>query len=179
MTMRSPQTSPREIIYEDQHQQLYRVTADFGDFTKEYVVRDSGQRAGLVVVRGDSSVLLVRQYRLLIDSLSWEIPGGKVDPGETPEAAAVRECLEETGVRCQNLKPLLRFHLGLDTLHNPTSLFYTQDFAETTTGHFNPSEVTQHEWIPLVNCIKMAFAHQIVDAFSIIALLAYQELRAR
>jgi len=28
----------------------------------------------------------------------WEFPGGKIQPGETPEAAAVRECLEETGL---------------------------------------------------------------------------------
>src|SRR5437764_2006476 len=28
----------------------------------------------------------------------WEFPGGKIEPGESPEAAAVRECLEETGV---------------------------------------------------------------------------------
>lgn len=28
----------------------------------------------------------------------WEFPGGKVQPGETPESAAIRECLEETGI---------------------------------------------------------------------------------
>ena len=33
----------------------------------------------------------------------WEFPGGKLLPGETPEAAAVRECLEETGLAVQPL----------------------------------------------------------------------------
>ena len=35
-----------------------------------------------------------------------EFPGGKIEPGETPEAAAVRECLEETGLR---VEPLFRY----------------------------------------------------------------------
>jgi 8-oxo-dGTP diphosphatase len=36
----------------------------------------------------------------------WEFPGGKIEPGETPEAAAIRECLEETGI-C--VEPLFRY----------------------------------------------------------------------
>jgi 8-oxo-dGTP diphosphatase len=36
----------------------------------------------------------------------WEFPGGKLQPGETPEAAAVRECREETGLV---VEPLFRY----------------------------------------------------------------------
>ncbi len=36
----------------------------------------------------------------------WEFPGGKIEPGETPEAGAVRECLEETGLV---VEPLFRY----------------------------------------------------------------------
>ena len=38
--------------------------------------------------------MLVRQYRYLVNQLAWELPGGKVDEGETPEQAAVREAIE-------------------------------------------------------------------------------------
>ena len=174
--MHSPQIGRRQVVYENEYQQIYRVVADFGHFKKEYFVTDYGERAGLVVVKGEV-VLLVRQYRLLIDRLSWEIPGGKVDDGETPEEAAVRECLEEAGVRCYNLKPLLCFHPGLDATHNPTFLFYTDEFVETTGNTpYDVHEVVEHIWVPLERCIEMVFAQQIVDSLSIVALLAYQNL---
>ena len=96
--MRSPQIGQKNLVYENQFSKIYSVKADFGDFTKEYFVRDAGERAGVLVTQ-QGSVLLVRQYRLIINGLSWEIPGGKVDDGETLEEGAVRECLEETGVR--------------------------------------------------------------------------------
>ena len=39
-----------------------------------------------------------KTYRFLVNGMSWEIPGGKVEPDETPEIAGARECLEETGL---------------------------------------------------------------------------------
>ena len=177
--MTSPRIGDREVLYKNEHQEIYRVEADFGAFKKRYSVVDTGHRAGIVVVRGDC-VLLVRQYRLLIDDTSWEIPGGRVDEGETPEMAAVRECLEETGIHCLNTKPLIFYHAGLDTFHNPTYLFYCENSTEVVVSQkTNPQEVSGLEWVPLSRCIEMIFEGRIVDCFSIVALLTYRTLTGR
>lgn len=68
----------------------------------------NGQRHEVAIVRhppavvvipidGDGNVVLIRQYRASIDRELWEVPAGSVDEGESAEAAATRECEEETG----------------------------------------------------------------------------------
>jgi ADP-ribose pyrophosphatase len=49
----------------------------------------------LIPIDSDGRVILVRQYRAPIDRETWELPAGGIDPGETAEAAAARECEEE------------------------------------------------------------------------------------
>ena len=164
---------PQEIVYQDRNQRIQRILARFKGFSKEYYVSDHGQRAALLAVR-DGEVLLVRQYRLIINGLSYEIPGGRIEENEMPEAAAIRECLEETGIQCLNVKSLIGYHPSLDIWKNYTHVFYSEELEEIAED--NPD---RRVWIPLARCIDMVFAHQIVDSLSIIALLAYHTLRAR
>jgi ADP-ribose pyrophosphatase len=49
----------------------------------------------LVPMKDDGHVILIRQYRAAVGRELWELPAGSLDPGETPEEAAVRECEEE------------------------------------------------------------------------------------
>jgi ADP-ribose pyrophosphatase len=147
--------------------------ARFDGFEKEYFVSDHGLRAAVVAVRNDT-ILLVRQYRLLINGLSYEIPGGRIDENETPEQAAIRECLEETGVVCSDLKPLIDYFPSLDIWKNHTYVFYTEEIAD---GGKDSSD--RHAWTPLENCVSMIFGGQITDSLSIIALLAYRTMRGR
>ncbi len=171
--MNKPKVGPRTLVYENPYQQIFHVDAHFGEYSKEYFILATGLKAGIIVTRGDQ-VLLVRQYRLLIDRISWEIPGGKVDEHETPAEAAIRECFEESGIQCSDLSPLLYFQPGLDTSDNPTYLFFTNTFAEPLGNqHFHPGEVCGIEWVPLSRCIGMISKREIVDSFSITALLAY------
>ena len=168
-----PKITQRQLVYENPYQQVFRVTADFGEFKKVYFVNETGQRAGIVAIR-DGHVLLVRQYRLLINGLSWEIPGGKVEDGEPPIDAAVRECLEETGVRCLDLEPLVFFHAGLDTRHNPTHIFQSRNITPKPEPEMvHTQEASCHEWVPLARALEMVFSGEIQDNFTIAGILAY------
>jgi len=64
---------------------------------RRYPVMQLGQSAAVVPVAADGQILLVRQYRHVAQSFCWEIPGGGLHPGESPDQAAQRELLEETG----------------------------------------------------------------------------------
>jgi len=52
----------------------------------------------LVPMKDDRHVILIRQYRAAVGRELWELPAGSLDPGETAEGAAVRECEEEIGL---------------------------------------------------------------------------------
>ena len=171
-----PKILNREVVYRNDFYHVCRVDADFGEFTKQYYVSEHGQRVGLIVLRGDD-VLLVRQYRLLLDGLSWEIPGGGVEAGENVEDAAVRECREETGVVCRNLTPLVQFHQGLDAVNSYSHVFYTKEFTETGDKLIDPTESVDHHWVPLEQCVEMIFSGRIADSFSMASLLSYQALK--
>jgi len=73
------------------------------------VVRHRGSVAALPV-HEDGRMVLVRQYRYAVDALVWELPAGRLDPGETVEDAARREMEEEVGLRPRGLEALATFY---------------------------------------------------------------------
>ena len=55
----------------------------------------------------DPQILLLRQYRYAADGYLYEIPAGRLDPGETPADCAARELREETGCTAEAIEPLI------------------------------------------------------------------------
>ena len=171
--MKKKSSTPPALDYRNRFMEVHHSRADFGPFQKDYFVVDLGPRAGIVAVR-EGRVLLTRQYRFLIDDYSWEIPGGRVDAGETPEVAAVRECVEETGVKCSDLTPLVTYYPGLDNFDNRTTLFHSSKIETVAPFVANEAEVVEILWMDVDACLDMIFRGEILDALTVAGLLAWQ-----
>lgn len=72
----------------------------------DFYVLKTRDWVNVLPVTADKKVPLVRQYRYGIEAMSWEIPGGIMDPGEDPVDAGLRELREETGYAAKSCRVL-------------------------------------------------------------------------
>ena len=90
------------------------------------IVRHSGAVA-IAAVDGDGSLVCVRQYRQAIGEWLVEVPAGRLEPDEEPEAAARRELEEETGYRARHWSTLATFWPAPGFCSERMHLFLAQD----------------------------------------------------
>ena len=87
----------RRVIFEHAILRVVGSPVETSEGVREYLRLEIPDWVNVVGVTQDAELILVRQRRHGIDAETLEIPGGCVDPGESPAAAAARELLEETG----------------------------------------------------------------------------------
>ncbi len=131
--------------------------------------------AAIVPVTEDGQIIMVRQYRNAIERYTLEIPAGAVNPGETKEQAAIRECEEETGYKALQVGHLFDLYTTVAFCNEQIGIYYTTQL-EKGTRHLDEGEYVNVEFHPIEELIQMIYAGKIQDAKTISALLAYKHL---
>src|ERR1700753_2329211 len=135
------------------------------------VIRHSGS---IVVLPLDDSgrtppLLLERQYRYAAGLRMWELPAGRVDPGEKHLAAAKRELTEETGYRASRWARALHFYVSPGFLDESMTVFLARGLKKGIAQPEEDERITVR-FFPLDQAVKMAMSGKIVDAKTIVSL---------
>jgi ADP-ribose pyrophosphatase len=144
------------------------------------VVRHPG---AIVVLAVDDSgreprVLLERQYRYAANARLWELPAGRIEPGETKLAAAKRELLEETGYTAAKWRPALAFYASPGFLDEVLHVFLAQGLTKGR-AHPEADERIAIHFVPLKQAVRMAMTGKIVDAKTIASVLWLEKKTAK
>ena len=161
-------TSSREVY----QCSLFRVTEDravdakSGFKIKRSVVRHAGS-AVMMAVDERKRILLVRQYRLPAGKYLWELPAGRLDPGEKPLQAAKRELIEETGYRAKNWTKLASFYVSPGYVQERMTIYLATDL---TAGEARPmdDERIETRWFSARELAAMIGTGKIEDAKTMI-----------
>jgi 8-oxo-dGTP pyrophosphatase MutT (NUDIX family) len=150
--------------------ELVDVEVPGGARFDHHVVRMPADASGTVVHDPDRGVLLLWRHRFVTDTWGWEVPAGRIDPGESPEDAAAREVLEETGWRPGPLRHLTTYHPVNGTVDLRFHLFAAE--GATHEGEpSDPSEAERVEWVAPDRLPELLAGGEVHDGLTLSALL--------
>ena len=118
----------------------------------------------------DPQLLLIRQYRYAAERYLYEIPAGRLDPGESPLECAVRELLEETGCTAARVEPLITMYTTPGFTDERIHLFMATGLSLGESRR-EPDEFIEVVTYPLSEVLQMIERGEIVDGKTLVAIL--------
>ncbi|HJU11980.1 MAG TPA: NUDIX hydrolase, partial [Candidatus Binataceae bacterium] len=140
---------------------------------KRSIVRHPGS-AVMMAVDEKSRILLVKQFRLPAEQYLWELPAGRLDPGETPLEAAKRELREETGYKAQSWTELTEFWASPGYVAEKMHIFFATGLTEGEKEPMEDERIEVH-WFSLDEVGRMIRDGRISDAKTMIGYFMYVE----
>ena len=125
----------------------------------------------------DPRVLLIRQFRHAAAGYIWEIPAGRMDPGETPDDCARRELVEETGMRAERLERLTTIFTTPGFTDEKIHLYLADGLVEGA-HHREADEFLELRPTRWSDVLAMMERGEIADGKTLVALLYLQAFRA-
>jgi len=139
-------------------------------------IREVAEHPGGAVVLAmnqNREVLLVRQFRYPMRQFLYELPAGKLSPGEDPKDCAARELEEETGYRALSLQHLISIYTSPGFCSERLHIFLADSIESTGKGQ-QLEEGELHltfTWVPLEGAIGMIESGEIVDGKTICGIM--------
>ena len=158
-----------------------RVRFPDGSVGELEMIRHSGASAVVPFLSepavADPQLLLIRQYRYAANGFLYELPAGRLDPGEAPVDCARRELREETGCSAEQLDFLYTMYTTPGFTDERIHLFMASGLTHGETGH-EADEFLTLETVPLSHALEMIRNGVIQDAKTALGILFAAGFRA-
>lgn len=145
------------------------VVLENGERAKREVVYHNGG-AAILPIDSDNNVYLVRQFRSAFNKELLEVPAGKLEKGEDPFKAAVRELKEESGFTAKQIIPLGEYLPTVGYSTEKLSLYLARELTAGDTD-FDSDEFISLVKIPFDEAYQMCMDGRIQDGKTVVALL--------
>lgn len=144
------------------------VLPDLSQSTREVVVHHGG--VGIIAIDGNGDVLMVEQYRIAADAVMLEIPAGKLELGEDPYEAGLRELREETGYSANNVIELGQYYATPGYCTEKLTIYMATDL-EYHGQNLDDGEFLNVKRYSLDTLFDMVMNNEIYDCKTAIAIL--------
>lgn len=167
-------TLSSERIYEGAILNLRRdrVTVKEGRTSYREIVEHGG---GVIIlgVTPEGRIPMIRQYRKAAGQVMFELPAGKLEKGEDPEPAALREFKEETGYTAGSIRHVAAFYPTVGYSEEILHIFFAEDLSAGETDFDDNESIDIEEWLP-EDLYRLIDTGGMNDGKSLIALLLYR-----
>ncbi len=128
--------------------------------------------ATVIVALKDKKIFLLREYRVVLKSWIWNLPGGKMEKGETPLMGAKRELKEETGYSAKSINPM--FHSSLNPSYiDQSHYFFVAKLDKKYKQELDKDEMINTKFVSISEALKMIKTGKIIDILTIAGILYY------
>jgi len=168
MSNAHPTVKRSQTVFEGR---IFKVTVDRvgypdGRTVTMDVIRHPGSVV-LIAMPAPERVILVQQYRYVVDRWLWEFPAGTIDPGEDPETAALRECHEEIGKIADRARKVASFFPTPGFCDELMTFFVLSDLRDRRPGEAaaaqDPDELLTVKEFSISDARELLRSGEIVD----------------
>ncbi len=150
-----------QVYYDD------ALLPDGSSSTREWIKHPGA--CAVVPIFENKDIMLIKQFRYPMSQIFYEVPAGKIDPGESPDTTAKRELLEEAGLKCNQLHYVGHFYPAIGYADEVIHIYAGLELTEIE-NNTDEDEFVVNERISFEEAIRMISTGEINDGKTIICL---------